>query len=300
LLKLRVQLGRHFLKSGYVVCNHFFTVIQDLNMSGASYSFPVPEVHPVSVIATIRSEFKTKGAVPRQPNVIQGLRGTVVLERTTEKRQWIRGLDEFSHIWILFLFHANGANKNRPIVQPPPGREVAGRGVFATRSPYRPNPIGLSAVRLIDIQTLEKEIHINFEGGDFLDGTPVIDIKPYIPYADCVSTATGAWASSPPVPQLCVEWSDEAKTGLLEAGGADFKRLFTTITDVIGHDPRPFHHRFATNLSPQKEKVNHWNFVFGDLKVFFSVSNRIATISDIRPATNSIADLSEEPSEPDQ
>lgn len=251
-------------------------------MSEAPYSFPVPEVQTISVIATIRSEFKTKGAVPRQPNVIKGLHGTVVLERTTEKRQWIRGLDEFSHLWILFLFHANGANKNRPIVQPPPGRDVAGRGVFATRSPYRPNPIGLSVVRLLNIEILEKEIHINFEGGDFLNGTPVVDIKPYIPYADCVPDATGAWASHPPTPQLQVKWNETAISCLKEAVGPEFDRLFQTITDVIGHDPRPFHHRFGKTLHPEKQKVNSWNFTFGNIKVFFSIEQNIATISDIQ------------------
>lgn len=254
-------------------------------MSEAPYSFPVPDVQTISVIGTIRSEFKTKGAVPRQPNVIKGLRGTVVLERTTEKRQWIRGLDEFSHLWILFLFHANAANKNRPIVQPPPGREVSGRGVFATRSPYRPNPIGLSVVRLLDIQTLEKEIHINFEGGDFLDSTPVIDIKPYIPYADCVPDATGAWASAAPTPHLEVVWTEKAKTDLKEAAGPEFDRLYQTISEVIGHDPRPFHHRFATNLPPEKQKDNRWKFDFSAVNVSFSVANNLATVSDVRSAT---------------
>jgi tRNA-Thr(GGU) m(6)t(6)A37 methyltransferase TsaA len=251
-------------------------------MSVAPISFPVLTVQTVSVVGTIRSEFKTKGAVPRQPNVIQGLRGTIVLERTTEKRQWIRGLDEFSHIWILFLFHANGASKNRPIVQPPPGRDVAGRGVFATRSPYRPNPIGLSVVRLLGIQELETEIQIDFEGGDFLDGTPVIDIKPYIPYADSIPDATAAWAAQPPKPHLQVEWSSEAVTELKEVAGPDFERLYRTITDVIGHDPRPFHHRFPTKNESATTNASTWNFQFGVAKIFFSVLRDMATISSVK------------------
>jgi len=250
-------------------------------MSKAPFSFPLPEAQTISVIATIRSEFKTKGAVPRQPNVIQGLRGTVLLERTTEKRQWIRGLDEFSHVWILFLFHANGVNKNRPIVQPPPGRDVPGRGVFATRSPYRPNPIGLSVVRLLNIEILENEIQINFEGGDFLDGTPVIDIKPYIPYADCIPAATGAWASQAPTPQLHVAWAEEALATLKETAGRDFERLYQTIAEVIGHDPRPFHHRFETPHNQNKHKESNWTFTFGTNRISFSVVKNLATVTHV-------------------
>jgi tRNA-Thr(GGU) m(6)t(6)A37 methyltransferase TsaA len=250
-------------------------------MSGVPFFFPIPEVQTISTIATIRSEFKTKGAVPRQPGVIRGLRGTVVFDRTTETGQWIRGLDEFSHIWILFIFHANGANKNRPIVQPPPGRGVPGKGVFATRSPYRPNPIGLSVVRLLKIQELEREIHIEFEGGDFLDRTPVIDIKPYIPYADCIPDAIGAWAAEPPTPRLAVEWSEEAVNSLTVIAGDDFDRLYRTIDEVIGHDPRPFHHRFETHSEKATQKENTWNFHFGHTRIFFFVKQNVATVSAI-------------------
>jgi hypothetical protein len=142
------------------------------------------------------------------------------------------------------------------------------------------------------IQEMEKEIHIDFEGGDFLDGTPVIDIKPYIPYADCIPDAVAAWASQPPTPHLRVEWSGEAITDLKnitdlkEIAGGEFERLYRIITDVIGHDPRPFHHRFDTQKPTTATKLNTWNFHFDNVKVFFSVALNVATVSAIELAAN--------------
>ena len=249
-------------------------------MSKAEFAFSIPESVSFQIVGLIRSEFKTKGAVPRQPNVIEGIQGTVVLEKTTEKRQWIRGLEEFSHLWVLFLFHANGVNKNRPIVHVPPGREVVGRGVFATRSPYRPNPIGLSVVRLLEIRELHNEIQLLIEGGDFLDMTPVIDIKPYIPYADCIPEAVGAWAAKPPTPHLLVEWTQEATNRLKALAQADFNRLLTILTDIIGHDPRPFHHRFPKKNN-QTTSENMWSFHFGSFRIYFSVELNTANVVNV-------------------
>jgi hypothetical protein len=110
----------------------------------------------------------------------------------------------------------------------------------------------------------------------------VIDIKPYIPYADSIPDATAAWAAQPPIPHLRVEWSNEAVTELRVVAGSDFERLYRTITDVIGHDQRLFHHCFDTTTKPEESRASTWNFQFGVAKIFFSVVLDMATISTVK------------------
>ena len=167
---------------------------------------------PMEIIATIRSDFPTKFGIPRQSGLVEELRATVVFEPEYRSPDALRGLEDFSHLWLIWQFSEAVRDKWSPTVRPPRLGGNTRMGVFATRSPFRPNPIGLSCVRLEGIRR-EPELGCVLEvsGADLMDGTPILDIKPYIPYADC-----------PPE--------------LLERVPAD-KRA--ALTGVLSRDPRP-------------------------------------------------------------
>lgn len=157
--------------------------------SDKSYSNAVttPESLTLTPIGVVQSPFKERFSAPRQPDG-NSVTATILLHADVELA--CRDLTTFSHIWILFWFHLNqGWN---PQVAPP-GRGKQKRGLFATRAPHRPNPVGLSAVRLI----AHDKRQLTIEAGDLLDGTPVLDIKPYIPYSDCITDANSGWLRSP-------------------------------------------------------------------------------------------------------
>lgn len=139
----------------------------------------------IEPIGFFHTNTKEKHRIPRQPDNDLGIHGYIQLHREHNFEQAIQDLDSFSHIWIIFQFHQS--HKWKPIVLPPRGKQK--RGVFATRSPYRPNPIGISVVSIVSIHGLCIEI----AGTDLLDETPILDIKPYIPYADCISDANSGW-----------------------------------------------------------------------------------------------------------
>ena len=141
---------------------------------------------PMEIIATIRSDFPTKFGIPRQSGLVEELRATVVFEPEYRSPDALRGLEDFSHLWLIWQFSEAVRDKWSPTVRPPRLGGNARMGVFATRSPFRPNPIGLSCGRLEGIRR-EPELGCVLEvsGADLMDGTPILDIKPYIPYADC-------------------------------------------------------------------------------------------------------------------
>ena len=141
---------------------------------------------PMEIIATIRSDFPTKFGIPRQSGLVEELRATVVFEPEYRNPDALRGLEDFSHLWLIWQFSEAVRDKWSPTVRPPRLGGNTRMGVFATRSPFRPNPIGLSCVRLEGIRREPELGHVlEVSGADLMDGTPILDIKPYIPYADC-------------------------------------------------------------------------------------------------------------------
>ena len=141
---------------------------------------------PMEIIATIRSDFPTKFGIPRQSGLVEELRATVVFEPEYRSPDALRGLEDFSHLWLIWQFSEAVRDKWSPTVRPPRLGGNTRMGVFATRSPFRPNPIGLSCVRLEGIRREPELGHVlEVSGADLMDGTPILDIKPYIPYADC-------------------------------------------------------------------------------------------------------------------
>jgi tRNA-Thr(GGU) m(6)t(6)A37 methyltransferase TsaA len=185
-------------------------------------------IEPVGII---RSCFKEKFGIPRQPGLIKSATATLELLPPYNVAEALRGIEEFSHLWIVFVFHESICETFQPTVRPPRLGGNTRVGVFATRSPFRPNPIGLSVVELKAVRGTTLEL----VGGDFLDGTPVLDIKPYIPYADNIPGARGGFADGAPEPVNTVAFSPEAEKFFRTLE----KEKRQLITDVLGYNPRP-------------------------------------------------------------
>ncbi len=185
----------------------------------------------IEPIGIIHSCFKEKFGIPRQSGLIQSATATLELLPPYNVEDALRGIKEFSHLWIVFAFHESVTEKFQPTVRPPRLGGNKRVGVFATRSPFRPNPIGLSVVELKNVSGTTLEL----AGGDFLDGTPVLDIKPYIPYADSIPEATGGFAPDAPEAANTVSFSDDAKK-VFQTLEKDQQQL---IKDMLSYNPRP-------------------------------------------------------------
>jgi tRNA-Thr(GGU) m(6)t(6)A37 methyltransferase TsaA len=184
-------------------------------------------------VAIIHTPFREKFGIPRQPGLVESARGRVELLSPYDKPGVFNGLEDFSHVWLIWMFHAVPEGEWKPLVRPPRlggNRKV---GVFASRSPFRPNPIGLSAVKLEQVH----ETKLDVSGVDLLDGTPILDIKPYIPYSDALADAKDGFAAGPPPARLQVAISRQAEEQLLAR--PDGERLRELIIACIETDPRP-------------------------------------------------------------
>lgn len=187
-------------------------------------------------IATMRSDFPTKFGIPRQSGLVESLYSTIVFEHEYRNPDALRGLNEFSHLWILWQFSEAVRSEWSPTVRPPRLGGNTRIGVFATRSPFRPNHIGLSCVKLIGLeQTKDCGTVIHVSGADLMDGTPILDIKPYIPYSDAHPDALSGFTANADDFLLDVDFPAE----LLEKLPAD-KR--SAAVNVLSHDPRPSYH----------------------------------------------------------
>lgn len=190
--------------------------------------------YSVAPIGFVRSCFKEKFAIPRQPQLAPAARGVLELLPPFDSGDAVAGLEQVSHVWILFLFHQALEDKPRLKVRPPRLGGNTSMGVFATRATHRPNGIGQSVVRLEKVEAGR----LLLSGIDLLDGTPVLDIKPYVPYADAVSTATNQMASAPPAP-IAVSWSDSALPQACEHAQRLAEPLVELIEQCLAQDPRP-------------------------------------------------------------
>ncbi|EPN5738068.1 tRNA (N6-threonylcarbamoyladenosine(37)-N6)-methyltransferase TrmO [Cronobacter dublinensis] len=189
-------------------------------------------------IGVIRSPYKEKFAVPRQPGLVNSARGELHLIAPYNKPDAVRGLEGFSHIWILFVFHQTMEGGWRPTVRPPRLGGNARMGVFSTRSTFRPNPIGMSLVELQGIRTEKEHVILTLGGLDLVDGTPVVDIKPYLPFAEALPDARAGYAQQAPDAAVPVTFTDEITHALthLEKRYPMLKRF---IVEVLSQDPRP-------------------------------------------------------------
>ena len=210
-------------------------------------------------IGRVHSCFKEKFGAPRQAGLVPDACGTLELFPPFNRREYLEGLEEFSHIWLQYVFHAADMQARRSAVRPPRLGGNRRRGVFGTRSNFRPNPIGLSLVGLDGIDYGRPGGRLRLTGIDLIDQTPVLDVKPYLPYADCRLEAIGGFARERPGAPLQVRFADAVRVSLRQIPLEDRQQLTRLMIQVLRLDPRPAY--LATN-SRRKDFGTHlldWN-----------------------------------------
>lgn len=218
------------------------------------------------IIANIHSDFPTKFGIPRQSGLVEELTAKIVFTPDYRAPEAVRGLEDFSHIWLIWQFSKAVREHWSPTVRPPRLGGNTRMGVFATRSPFRPNAIGLSCVRLLKVEPNTPEGPVlTVAGADLMDGTPILDIKPYIPYADCQMEATGGFTDTAGDFLLKVEFPPE----LLSMVPEDRREALKA---VLSHDPRPSYQR-------KPERV--YGMEFAGVNVRFRVEGEVLTVIEV-------------------
>ena len=219
-------------------------------------------------IARMRSDFATKFGIPRQSGLVEQLRSTIVFEPEFRNPDALRGIEEFSHLWLIWQFSEAVRQGWSPTVRPPRLGGNTRMGVFATRSPFRPNNLGLSSVRLLGVeQTKDFGMVLHVGGADLMDGTPIFDIKPYIPYGDCHMDATGGFTDRAGEFLLDVDFPRE----LLEKLPPDKREAAKA---VLSHDPRP---------SYQRNEDRIYGMTFAGQDIRFTVRENTLTVTEVTP-----------------
>ena len=224
------------------------------------------ETHVIRVIARIRSDFPEKFGIPRQSGLVPALRARIVFEPEFRDDAALRGIEGFSHLWLIWQFSGAVREGWSPTVRPPRLGGNVRMGVFATRSPFRPNPIGLSCVRLEGTEQTDEGTVLVVSGADLMDGTPIYDIKPYVPYVDAHPEASGGFAAAPDetVRVSCPE-------ALLTRIPADRREA---LLGVLAQDPRPRY---------QDDPAREYGMAFGGVNVRFRVEDGLLTVTAVEP-----------------
>lgn len=222
----------------------------------------------IQVIARMHSDFSSKFGIPRQSGLVEALRSTIVFEPEYRNADALRGIADFSHLWIIWQFSEAVRQGWSPTVRPPRLGGNTRMGVFATRSPFRPNNLGLSCVRLLGVEhTAEYGTVLHVGGADLMDGTPIFDMKPYIPYADCQTEATGGFTDTADDFLLQVEFPADLLRKLPEE-----KR--EAAIQVLSHDPRP---------SYQRKPDRIYGLTFAGYDIRFQVKDDVLTVVEVTP-----------------
>ncbi|MGD8120988.1 tRNA (N6-threonylcarbamoyladenosine(37)-N6)-methyltransferase TrmO [Vibrio sp. TRT 2004] len=228
-------------------------------------------MYSVEPIGFIESPYKEKFAVPRQPGLVSAARSRVRLTGAANSPESLRGIEQFSHVWLLFLFDQNLDAGWKPTVRPPRLGGNERIGVFASRSTFRPNGIGMSAVKIKGVTKQGDQIYLELGNVDLVDGTPIIDIKPYIPYSDAITAASGGYAEGEPE-TYPVNFSAAALSQLQQHNETEY--VTAVIEQVLAQDPRP---AYKKNKPDSKEyAVNLF-----DLNVKFMVTDNLITVTAI-------------------
>ena len=218
-------------------------------------------------VARIRSDFPEKFGIPRQSGIVESLEAKIVFEPEFRVMDAVRGLEDFSHIWLIWEFSEAVRDTWSPTVRPPRLGGNVRMGVFATRSPFRPNPIGLSCVKLLKVEQDEALGPVlTVAGADLMDGTPIYDIKPYIPYADCHPEAKGGFTTNVEMKPLTVDFPAE----LLEKVPSEKRNA---LIGVLEQDPRPRY---------QKDPDRVYGLSFAGMEIKFTVSDRTLSVVEIK------------------
>ncbi|WP_333831414.1 tRNA (N6-threonylcarbamoyladenosine(37)-N6)-methyltransferase TrmO [Acinetobacter schindleri] len=229
----------------------------------------------IPVIGIMKSPYKEKFGIPRQPNLVE-VGSYIEMQAPYNDLLAFEGIEEFSHLWLLWQFHDNKNQKNskfRPQVRPPRLGGNQKIGVFATRSMYRPSPIGLSVVKLKEVKKFGKTVRVYVTGSDLLDGTPIVDIKPYIHYSDAVMEAQSGYAQEEPVRKYVV-WSEQAeleREQLVQTKGLS-EQVIRELAEVLSLDPRPAY---------QEDPERIYGMHFADFNIKFIVNETSVLIVEI-------------------
>ncbi len=220
---------------------------------------------PMKIIAHIKSDFPTKFGIPRQSRLVETTKAQIIFEPEYRNPDALKGLEGFSHLWIIWNFSESGKSDSLTVRPPRLGGNKR-IGVFATRSPFRPNPIGLSCVKIESIEATKNcGTVINVCGADLMDGTPIFDIKPYLPNVDCVENASGGFSRDVKDYRLQVTIPDEIKNRF-------DPDLIHTLIDILSNDPRPTYHN-----DPER----FYGFPYCGYEIKFKVNGESLTVTDI-------------------
>lgn len=225
------------------------------------------ETEVIQVIARMRSDFPTKFGIPRQSGLVQELESTIVFEPEFRNPDALRGIEGYSHLWIIWQFSQAVRQDWSPTVRPPRLGGNTRMGVFATRSPFRPNNLGLSCVKLLGVERTEAEgtvLHV--AGADLMDGTPIFDIKPYIPYSDSFPDASGGFTDTAGDFILQVNFP----APLLEMLPENKRQA---AIGVLSHDPRP---------SYQRKPDRVYGLTFAGFDIRFTVKDKVLSVCEVR------------------
>ncbi|MGP8307396.1 tRNA (N6-threonylcarbamoyladenosine(37)-N6)-methyltransferase TrmO [Vibrio sp. YIC-376] len=228
-------------------------------------------MYSIEPIGIIETPYKEKFAVPRQPRLVPAAKARVRLVGEANSPEAVRGLEQFSHVWLLFIFDQNLEAGWKPTVRPPRLGGNERIGVFASRSTFRPNGIGMSAVEVKGVTKKGEQIYIELGSVDLVDGTPIVDIKPYIPYSDSIPDAQGGYAGEEPEKSKVI-FSSQALDMIKKRSDTDY--VLSVIEQVLAQDPRP---AYKKNKPDSKEyAVNLF-----DLNVKFTVTGNLITVTAI-------------------
>ena len=226
----------------------------------------MPEEIRMKIIARIHTDFPTKFGIPRQSGLVEELKSYIVFEPEYRDENALRGIEQFSHLWLIWQFSEAVRSEWSPTVRPPRLGGNTRMGVFATRSPFRPNAIGLSSVKLLGLEeTKNHGTVIHVAGADLMDGTPILDIKPYIPYSDTHIDATGGFTDHADNFLLQVQCNQD----LLKIVPPDKQEA---LLDVLSHDPRPTY---------QKDSDRIYGLDFAGYNVRFTINSGILQVIQI-------------------
>ena len=231
----------------------------------------ISDTHEIRKVAVMKSAFKQKYGIPRQPRLVRSLKSEIVFDKEFNNPDAVRGLEEFSHIWLIWGFSDTKIDMSverpawRPTVRPPRLGGNIRMGVFAKRSPYRPNSLGMSAVKLVEIRNENGQLSLIVEGADLLDGTPIYDIKPYIPYSDSIIEAEEGFAHAGEA-SVEVDFPDE----LLEKVDEEFREPLIKILEL---DPRDAYDR--TSGKPSK-------MIFANVDIEFVARDGKLVVTEVK------------------
>ncbi|MBQ2954395.1 MAG: tRNA (N6-threonylcarbamoyladenosine(37)-N6)-methyltransferase TrmO [Clostridia bacterium] len=223
----------------------------------------------MEIIARIRNDFPTKFGLPRQSGLVPELVSTIVFEPEYRVAEALRGIETYSHLWLIWGFHQavreGDSQAWRPTVRPPRLGGNTRMGVFATRSPFRPNPLGLTVVRLLAVEDSPEGKVLIVSGADMMDGTPVYDIKPYLPYVDSIPEAMGGFTEEKAAYHLAVDFPEELLRQMPE-------NQRETLLGVLAQDPRPAY---------QHDENRVYGFAYAGMDIRFTVCDGLLTVVDI-------------------